>query len=119
VDNVTQQQLIDIYTGKITNWKELGGADVKIQLVNRPSSAGTRATFKAFALKGAEEAKGIEQDSSGTVRKIISETPGAIGYLALSYLDGSITSLKLDGNEATKENIISGKYPVYGSHCSG
>ncbi|AGL01053.1 phosphate ABC transporter substrate-binding protein PstS family protein [Desulfoscipio gibsoniae] len=113
VDNVTQQQLIDIFTGKITNWKELGGADVKIQLVNRPSSSGTRATFKAIALKGAEEAKGIEQDSSGTVRKIISETPGAIGYLALSYLDGSVTPLKLDGIEPTKENIINGKYPVW------
>ncbi|WP_027365599.1 phosphate ABC transporter substrate-binding protein [Desulfotruncus alcoholivorax] len=113
VDNVTQQQLIDIFTGKITNWKDVGGADVKVQLVNRPSSSGTRATFKAFALKGAEEAKGIEQDSSGTVRKIISETPGAIGYLALSYLDGSVTPLKLDGVEPTKENIVTGKYPVW------
>ena len=113
VDNVTQQQLIDIFTGKITNWKDVGGADVKVQLVNRPSSSGTRATFKAFALKGSEEAKGIEQDSSGTVRKIISETPGAIGYEALSYLDGSITPLKLDGVEPTKENITSGKYPVW------
>ena len=113
VDNVTQQQLIDIFTGKITNWKELAGADVKIQLVNRPSSSGTRATFKAFGLKGSEEAKGIEQDSSGTVRKIITETPGAIGYLALSYLDGSVTPLKLDGVDPTKENITGGQYPVW------
>jgi len=113
VNNVTQQQLIDIFSGKITNWQELGGADVKIQLVNRPSSSGTRATFKAYALKGAEEANGIEQDSSGTVRKIISETPGAIGYLALSYLDGSVTPLHLDGIEPTKENIIGGQYPVW------
>ncbi|MBF7083173.1 phosphate ABC transporter substrate-binding protein PstS family protein [Desulfallas sp. Bu1-1] len=113
VDNVTQQQLIDIFTGKITNWKDLGGPDVKIQLVNRPKSSGTRATFKTYALKGAEEARGIEQDSSGTVRKIINETPGAIGYLALSYLDGSVKPLKLDGVEPTKENIIEGKYPVW------
>jgi phosphate transport system substrate-binding protein len=113
VDNVTQQQLIDIFTGKITNWKDLGGPDVKIQLVNRPKSSGTRATFKTYALKGAEEAQGIEQDSSGTVRKIINETPGAIGYLALSYLDGSVKPLKLDGVEPTKENIIEGKYPVW------
>lgn len=113
VTDVTQQQLIDIFTGKITNWKELGGADVKVQLVNRPSSSGTRATFKAYALKGTEEAKGIEEDSSGTVRKIISETPGAIGYEALSYLDGTITPLKLDGVEPSKENITTGKYPVW------
>ncbi len=113
VDGVTQKQLIDIFTGKITNWKELGGADVKIQLVNRPGSSGTRAAFKDFALNGAEEAKGIEQDSSGTVRKITSETPGAIGYLALPYIDGSVTPLKLDGIDPTKENIINGKYPVW------
>ncbi|WP_347488762.1 phosphate ABC transporter substrate-binding protein [Desulfoscipio sp. XC116] len=113
VEDVTQQQLIDIFTGKITNWKELGGPDVKVQLVNRPSSSGTRATFKAFALKGAEEAKGIEQDSSGTVRQIINETPGAIGYLALSYLDDSVKTLKLDGVEANQENICTGKYPVW------
>lgn len=113
VDNLTKQQLIDIFSGKITNWKELNGPDVKIQLVNRPKGSGTRATFKSFALDGAEEAKGIEQDSSGTVRKIIKETPGAIGYLALSYLDGSVKQVKLDGVEATKENIIAGKYPVW------
>ncbi|SFG82194.1 phosphate ABC transporter substrate-binding protein, PhoT family [Desulfotomaculum arcticum] len=113
VDNLTQQQLIDIFTGKITNWKDVGGADVKVQLVNRPSSSGTRATFKAYALNGAEEAQGIEQDSSGTVRKIISETPGAIGYLALSYLDGSVTTLKLDGVEPSEENIATGEYPVW------
>jgi len=113
VDNVTKQQLIDIFTGKVTNWKDVGGPDVKVTLVNRPASSGTRATFKAFALDGAEEASGIEQDSSGTVRKIISETPGAIGYLALSYLDGSVKVLNLDGVEPTDQNIYNGEYPVW------
>lgn len=113
VDNVTKQQLIDIFTGKITNWKDVGGPDVKVTLVNRPKSSGTRATFKAFALDGAEEASGIEQDSSGTVRKIINETPGAIGYLALSYLDGSVKVLNLDGVEPTDQNIYNGEYLVW------
>ncbi|MBE3594104.1 MAG: phosphate ABC transporter substrate-binding protein PstS family protein [Candidatus Carbobacillus altaicus] len=113
VDNVTKQQLIDIFTGKITNWKELGGKDVKIQLVNRPSSSGTRATFKKYALDGAEEASGIEEDSSGTVRKIVAETPGAIGYLAFSYLDGSVKALKIDGVAPTKENVVTNRYKVW------
>ncbi len=113
VSNVTQQQLIDIYTGKITNWKEVGGADQKITLINRPKGSGTRATFKKYALKGAEEATGIEQDSSGTVKQIIVKTPGAIGYFALSYLDNTVQALKLDGVEPSKENIITGKYPVW------
>ncbi|CCQ93608.1 phosphate ABC transporter (binding lipoprotein) [[Clostridium] ultunense Esp] len=113
VDNLTTQQLVDIFTGKITNWKEVGGKDQAITLVNRPASSGTRATFKKYALGGVEEAKGIEEDSSGTVRKIIAETPGAIGYLAFSYLDGSVKPLKLDGVEPTKENVVTNDYKVW------
>lgn len=113
VDNLTKQQLIDIFTGKIKNWKEVGGADLKVTLVNRPKSSGTRAVFKKFALGGKEEAEGITEDASGTVRKIINETPGAIGYLALSYIDDSVKALKLDGVEATKETIVDNKYPVW------
>lgn len=113
VDNLTTQQLIDIFTGKVTNWKDVGGKDQKITLVNRPASSGTRATFKKYALGGAEEAKGIEEDASGTVRKIVSETPGAIGYLAFSYLDGSVKALKLDGVDPTKENVATNDYKVW------
>jgi len=118
IDNLTKQQLVDIFTGKTTNWKSVGGPDQKIVLVNRPKASGTRAIFKKYALGGAEEAAGIEEDSSGTVRKIIKETPGAIGYLALSYLDGSVRAVNLDGVAPTKENITAGKYLVFGyEHC--
>ncbi|MCM3079267.1 phosphate ABC transporter substrate-binding protein [Brevibacillus invocatus] len=113
IDNLTKQQLIDIFSGKVTNWKEVGGPDQKVTLVNRPKSSGTRATFSKFALDGTEEAEGITEDSSGTVRKIISETPGAIGYLALSYINDSVKALKLDGVEANGENIATNKYPVW------
>ena len=113
IENLTKKQLVDIFTGKTTNWKDVGGADQKIVLVNRPKASGTRATFKKYALDGAEEAAGIEEDSSGTVRKIIKETPGAIGYLALSYLDGSVKTVNLDGVAPNKENIVAGKYPVW------
>ncbi|QDX92340.1 phosphate ABC transporter substrate-binding protein [Brevibacillus laterosporus] len=113
VDNLTKQQLIDIFTGKVTNWKEVGGADQKITLVNRPKNSGTRATFVQYALEGAEEAEGITEDSSGTVRKIIAETPGAIGYLGTSYLNDTVKTVKLDGVEATTENIATNKYKVW------
>lgn len=118
IDNLTSQQLVDIFTGKITNWSSVGGPDQKIVLVNRPKASGTRATFKKYALGGAEEAAGIEEDSSGTVRKIIKETPGAIGYLALSYLDGSVKAVNINGIEPNKDNIVTGKYPVWAyMHC--
>lgn len=113
VDNLTKQQLIDVFTGKVTNWKEVGGEDQKITLINRPASSGTRATFSTFALDHNEEAQGITEDSSGTVRKIIVETPGAIGYLALSYINEDVKALKLDGVKPTPENIVTNLYPVW------
>lgn len=115
VDNLTKAQLVDIFTGKVTNWKDVGGKDQKIVLVNRPASSGTRATFENFALgaKSEDLPDSITEDASGTVRKLVSETPGAIGYLALSYLDDTIQALKYEGVEPTAENVASGTYPVW------
>lgn len=115
VDSLTKQQLVDIFTGKITNWKEVGGADQAIQIINRPASSGTRATFESFALgTKTEDLKGsIQEDSSGTVKKMIGETPGAIGYLALSYLDDTVKTLNYDGVEPSVDNVVAGKYPVW------
>lgn len=115
VDTLTKQQMVDIFSGKVTNWNEVGGIDEKIVIVNRPSSSGTRSTFEKYALgtKVEDMAGAILEESSGTVRKIVSETPGAIGYLAFSYLDDSIKPVKYDGVDATIDNVISGSYPVW------
>ncbi|ASR48283.1 phosphate ABC transporter substrate-binding protein PstS family protein [Paenibacillus kribbensis] len=115
VTDLKKDQLVQIFTGKITNWKQVGGADQKIVIVNRPSSSGTRATFEKYALgQKTEDLPGsIQEDSSGTVKKLIAETPGAIGYLALSYIDNTVTALKFDGVEANVENVEQGKYPVW------
>jgi phosphate transport system substrate-binding protein len=114
VDNLNKRQITGIFTGRITNWREIGGPDQKIIVINRSKGSGTRATFKAFALDGGEETPGaVEIDSSGQVKKAVSETPGAISYLALSYLDNSVKTVKLDGVEPSEENIISGRYPVW------
>ncbi|WP_066365811.1 phosphate ABC transporter substrate-binding protein [Neobacillus fumarioli] len=114
IKDIKKADLIKVFTGKITNWKELGGPDQKITLVNRPESSGTRAIFDKLALDGAKPAEGITQDASNTVKKIIAETPGAIGYLAFSYLnDQSVTPLSIDGVAPTAENVQSGKFPVW------
>ena len=114
ITDIKKEDLIKVFTGKITNWKELGGKDQKIVLVNRPDSSGTRAVFNKFALDGATPAEGITEDSSNTVKKIINETDGAIGYLAFSYFtDDTVTPLSIDGVEPTAENVQSGKFPVW------
>ena len=115
-DNLTKAQLLDIFTGKVINWKEVGGDDVKIVIINRPTSSGTRATFKKYGLDGKDEAAGkaLTGDSSGAVLKAVADTEGAISYLALAYLkDASVKALKLDSVEATAGNITSGKYPIW------
>ncbi|MCY7538598.1 phosphate ABC transporter substrate-binding protein [Bacillus pumilus] len=114
VKDITKDELKKIFTGKIKNWKELGGKDQKITLVNRPDSSGTRATFVKYALDGATPAEGITEDSSNTVKKLIAETPGAIGYLAFSYLtDDKITPLSIDGVKPEVSNVESGKYTIW------
>lgn len=114
VKDITKDELKKIFTGKIKNWKEIGGKDQKITLVNRPDSSGTRATFVKYALDGATPAEGITEDSSNTVKKLIAETPGAIGYLAFSYLtDDKITPLSIDSVKPEESNVESGKYTIW------
>ncbi|MBM5606252.1 phosphate ABC transporter substrate-binding protein [Listeria seeligeri] len=113
VKNITKQQLIDIFTGKTTNWKDVGGKDEKITIINRAEGSGTRATFEKWGLDGATPVKAQEQDSSGTVRKIVSETPGAISYLAFSYIDASVVGLSLDGVEPTEDKVATNDWKIW------
>ena len=118
VESLTKQQLIDIFTGKIKNWKEVGGADIAITIINRPASSGTRATFLKYGLDNKKEAAGLIQDSSGAVKQAVKQTDGAISYLALSYFADAankegLNILKIDGVEATSENISTDKYKIW------
>lgn len=113
VTGLTKEQLIGIFTGKITNWQEVGGKDQEIAVINRASGSGTRATFEKWGLDGAEAVQSQEQDSSGTVKKIVAETPGAISYLAFSYIDDSLVSLSLDGVKGNGDTITTNDWPIW------
>ena len=117
VTTLTKDQLIAIFTGKTTNWNEVGGPDENIVLVTRPTSSGTRATFQKYALDGNEEASNasMETDDSGVLLQNVKDTKGAIGYVALSYLteDPGVETVAIDGVEPTLENTYSGDYPVW------
>ena len=114
VDNLTAAQTVDILTGKITNWKEVGGQDQAITLIHRAKSSGSRATITETVLKGASFTdKAVIQDSNGAVKTAIANTPGAIGYVDAPYADESVKTLAYDGVKYTPEAVTSGKYPVY------
>ncbi|ANE48534.1 phosphate ABC transporter substrate-binding protein [Paenibacillus swuensis] len=119
VDNLTSDQLKGIYTGKIKNWKEVGGADAAIVVVTRSFGSGTRVNFELKALGGTridEKASGsIAASNSGTMATTVGSKPNSIGYVDLPYIKGDIKALKFEGVEATTANIVNGKYKIWGT----
>ncbi|SHJ48498.1 phosphate ABC transporter substrate-binding protein [Propionispora hippei] len=114
LDNLTKQQYVDILTGKITNWKDVGGKDEKITLIHRAKSSGSRATISDLVLKGAAFTdNAVIQDSNGAVRSAIASTPGAIGYVDAAYADNTVKALAVDGVKYSPDAVIGGKYTIF------
>lgn len=122
VKNLTKDQIKSIFSGKITNWKDVGGPDKAIFVVHRPASSGTRATFTTTLLDKdktlEKDALGATQDSNGAVLQAMAQNEGSISYLAFSYMTtdeakNKIVGVSIDGVEPTKDNITTGKYPFW------
>lgn len=113
VNNLTIDQLAMIYTGKITNWKELGGDDLQIVLVSRDSSSGTFESWGHLVLKGEKVTpKAQLQASNGAVVQVVSKNRYAIGYIGIGYLDKSVKALQVNGVVATAKTALSNEYPI-------
>jgi phosphate transport system substrate-binding protein len=115
VKNLTKKQLQDIFKGTVTSWKDVGGSDQKIVVINRPRSSGTRAVFTKTIMDGMPVSEsGLTEDATGTVVSVVKQTPGAISYAAFSGTRGQgVNELSIDGVVPTDDNIVSGKYPMW------
>ena len=116
VKNLTTAQLQNIFSGKYTNWKQVGGKNADIVVVNRKFGSGTRVNYQVKALKGkAFMTKGNykEVGKSGEMASTVGTTPNAIGYIDLAYVKGNIKSVAYNGVAATTTNVMNKKYPVW------
>jgi len=111
VDALTVEQVRDIYTGKITNWSQVGGARQEIVKISRDTASGTYETFEELVMNK-EEIRGAEYvQSNGAARAAVSTTPGAVGYVGLGFLEG-VKALKINGVTASPRTVVTGAYPI-------
>lgn len=118
VTNLTTDQIKGIYSGKYTNWNQVGGGNIPIVVVSRPASSGTRATFSKFVIGGPETVTGpssLTTDSTGTVITNVASNAGAVGYAATgpAMKESGITLLSIDGNAPNAANTKNNTYKFW------
>ncbi len=114
VENLTMEQVREIFSGTVTNWNQVGGPDQAIFVVSREEGSGTRAAFEEMVM-GEDvliAANAILQSSNGAVRTTVATTPNSIGFLSFGYIDESVKIVSIEGVAPTEENAANGTYPV-------
>ena len=110
---ITLAQLKDIYMGKITNFKEIGGPDLKIVVCSRDTSSGTYETWEGKVMKKERVTPAAQvMASNGAIVQAVSNNPHALGYIGIGYLNSSVKGLKVDGVQGTTETTLNGSYPI-------
>ena len=118
VQNLSTDQLRDIYAGKITNWSQVGGDDLTIQLVNRDEASGTREAFKSIVMGGVSfDRRAAVLSGTGQVRDVVSRSAGAIGYISLGFVESkfaetAVRAISVNRIEPSEKTIASGGYPI-------
>ncbi len=111
LEDISSEELRDIFSGRIRNWREYGWEDRTITVVSREEGSGTRGTFDKLVM-GVEDVtpSAIVQDSNGAVRAIVADDPYAIGYMSLGLVNKEVKAVRVDEVTATAENIVRGEY---------
>lgn len=110
ITDIKSEDLAKVYTGEITNWKDLGGKDEQIVVIGREAGSGTRDAFEELMDVKDSCKYAQELDSTGAVLAKVAATPGAIGYVSLDVLDDTVNGLQINSVEPTEDNILAGDY---------
>jgi phosphate transport system substrate-binding protein len=113
IDDLSMDKVRSVFSGKVRNWKELGGLPRPIVLVNREEGSGTRESFQKFVMEKEEiSLDSLVQNTNGAIRQVVSNDPNTIGYLSLGLVNDQVKALKISGIEPDVANIASGKYTL-------
>ncbi len=113
ITKLTKEQIKNIFTGKISNWSQVGGANTGIVVVSRDSASGTFEAFNSLALDNAKvRPDALMQASNQAVATTVAQTPAGIGYVGLGYLSSSVKAVAVDGVMPSKETVLSKKYAL-------
>lgn len=114
VKNLTMEQVKQIFTGEITNWKELGGDDLEIVVVSREDGSGSRDAFQEIVGYSSGELirNAIVASGNGNIKTTVATNKHAIGFISFEYIDDSISTVNIDGVEATAQNVLAQKYSL-------
>lgn len=110
ITDIKSEDLAKVYTGEITNWKDLGGKDEQIVVIGREAGSGTRDAFEELMDVKDSCKYAQELDSTGAILAKVAATPGAVGYVSLDVLDDTVNGLQINSVEPTEENILAGTY---------
>ncbi|MEI7432629.1 MAG: phosphate ABC transporter substrate-binding protein [Methanomicrobiales archaeon] len=117
VNSLSIAQIRDIYSGKVTNWKDVGGKDMEIVVIGRDSASGTRTFFTDTVMNKTNYVKTqFEKNSNGAIQQSVAQTPGAIGYVGLGFIDPTVKALKISVNgtlvEPSVKTVLDKSYPI-------
>ena len=115
VENLTKDQLAKIYAGEITNWKDVGGKDMKITVISREAGSGTTGTFEDIIMKKAKKEIApsvLRINQSEGIKATVAKSEGTIGFFSLYLADETVKKLKIEGVEATEDNVKNSSYAL-------
>ncbi len=113
INELTNAQLRDIFSGKITSWKEVGGPDLEIHVITRESGSGTRSAFENLIMGDTKiRPDAIVQSSTESVKQAVRQDPGAIGFVSLARMSSDVKALKIDGVAPSEEAVFDGSYSL-------